>query len=141
MIIYDFATNQWCGLGASEEYTVDTAKQKVLGDISDFALQLRAKYCVSTSPYEAASWALKKSEAEKYKSSNKASDAPMLQVEANARAVTLDVMVDKVLSASNQLSTLEAIIAGTSGRHRDAVSGLTTLDEVLNYDWSSGWPL
>jgi hypothetical protein len=140
MIQYDFTSKQWCsGIGACGECTLDEAKLKVCADIEQFANDLRFFYCSATSPYEASSWTIKRAEAGLYPAPD--SSLPMLSLEAHIRGVPLTVIVDKVIMNANKLSMLEAVIAGLSGKHRDIVNTLNNVDDVLNYDWSAGWPL
>lgn len=131
MLNFDYTSGQW----ANDD---DGDKAEVLRRIEAFASWLRDKFCNQTSPYEAASWALKLSEAKAYDADN-SYPAHMLSLEAQYRGVTLSAMVIRVLNNANSLAQLEAVIAGTSGRHRDAV-GLMTDEEAAAYDWRDGWP-
>lgn len=117
----------------------ENIKAAVLAEIDKCAATMRDKYCAPTSPYEAASWALKLSEAAKYAQTGNAADAPLLSAEAQWRGVSLAQLVSRVDGNAAQLGALEAQIAGVSGKHRDAVQTMTD-EEALNYDWRSGWP-
>ena len=131
MLIYDVSSNQFAN-------DVDGDKAEVLRRIDTFAAWLRDKFCNPTSPYEAASWPLKLNEAKAYSADNTA-PVPMLSIEAQYRGVTLDSLVARVMTNATSLAQLEAVIAGTAGRHRDAVSLLTD-EEAAAYDWRDGWP-
>lgn len=137
MLCYDFPSRQWCGLGVDKDYTLEEAKIRVSSDIEKFASDLRNFYCSSVSPYEASSWSLKKLEAELAGTSNPL----MLTLEAAHRGIPVASLVSKVLSKSSQLAMLEAVIAGNTGRHVDYITTLLTVEEVINYDWSTGWPM
>jgi hypothetical protein len=140
MIQYDFTSKQWCsGIGSCGECTLDEAKLKVISDVEQFAHDLRFFFCSASSPYEAASWTIKRAEANLYPAPE--SSLPMLALEAHIRGVPLSTIVDKVIQNGNKLSMLEASISGVSGKHRDIISNLNIVDDVLNYDWSAGWPL
>lgn len=115
------------------------AKAAVRAEIERAAAAMRAKFCAPTSPYEAASWPLKLAEARTYAASGDAADAPILSAEAAARGCTLPELLARVNSNAASLAALEAQIAGVSGRHRDALAGMTD-EEALAYDWRDGWP-
>lgn len=124
-----------------DAYTISDAHAEVVAQIDAHAKQLRDQVVASISPAEMASWTIKQAEARAYQASGNASDAPMLGIEAQARGVTVAQLADKVLSKAMQLSHLEAMIAGVSGAHADAVRSLPTFDAVLAYDWHTGWPI
>lgn len=118
----------------------------VIEQIDGHARTLRDQIVAGISPAEMASWAIKRAEAQAYVASNNPTDAPMLAVEAASRAVSLDILANLVLQKAVGLAQLEAIIAGTAGRHTDTVRALAeapgaTADDLLAYDWSTGWPL
>lgn len=93
------------------------------------------------SPGEMASWPIKRAEALAYQASSNAADAPNLSTEAAARGITLAALVAKVLADATRFAGVESAIAGTSGRHRDAVRALATHTAVGDYDYHAGWPL
>ncbi|MDD5106029.1 MAG: hypothetical protein PHC49_10480 [Desulfuromonadaceae bacterium] len=90
---------------------------------------------------EMASWSIKRTEALAYQVSLNAADAPSLQAEAEAREITLSLLVDKVMAKANQLSYIEAQLAGINGKHNDAITALATAAEARAYDVTVGWPL
>lgn len=100
----------------------ETMKRGVLGDVVT------------------ASWGAKQAEMMKYRETNQPLDAPKLQQEALSRGVTLESIVARVEANVNALGTLDAVITGVAGKHKDAVSLLTTFDEIFAYDFSTGWP-
>ena len=114
-------------------------KAFVLNNIDVCAAAMRNKFCAPTSPYEAASWPLKLAEAAKYAQTGNETDAPMLSAEAAYRGVTLAQLVARVDGNAQVLAGLEAQIAGTCGKHRDAVRNMTD-EQILAYDWRDGWP-
>lgn len=93
------------------------------------------------SPGEMASWPIKLAEALAYQASGNSADAPNLSVEASARGMALSTLVQKVIADAQRFSAIEAAIAGTSGRHRDAVKALTSHAQIMAYDYTTGWPL
>lgn len=93
------------------------------------------------SPGEMASWPIKRAEALAYQAGGNSADAPNLNAEANARGMALSTLVGKVLQDAARFAGIEAAIAGTSGRHRDAIKAMTTHEQIMAYDYSTGWPL
>lgn len=93
------------------------------------------------SPGEMASWPIKRAEALAYQASGNAADAPNLNNEASARGITLAALAGKVLVDAARFAGVESAIAGTSGKHRDAVRALTTHADIMAYDYTTGWPL
>jgi hypothetical protein len=65
----------------------------------------------------------------------------MLALEGAARGTTTEDIVARVLRNADDFSRAEAVIAGTAGKHRDAIAALATADEITAYDITAGWPL
>lgn len=107
--------------------------------VSAHAKMLRDKAVAAISAGEMASWGIKLSEAVKFGASGDPAQCPMLSAEASARGVTLAALVAKVGGNGQSFSYLEANIGGTDGKHRDAISALTTVEAVAAYDFSAGW--
>lgn len=108
----------------------------------------RAEIVADASPYEAASWTLKRGEAVAYNEARNANPpthsptmAPMLAMEAAVRVVSLDSIVDRVLANASALSQAEAAIAGSEGKHNDALALLDTIELIEAYDTSLGWAI
>lgn len=123
-----------------DAYTLDSAKAEVSRVVSLHAKKLRDKVVAAISAGEMASWGIKLSEAVKFSTSGDSAQCPMLSAEAAARGVSLASLVAKVGGNGQNFSYLEAAIGGNDGKHRDAIKALTTFDEVLDYDFSAGWP-
>lgn len=121
-------------------YTVQDAHADKCAEVSAYAKTLRDKVIGNISPGEMASWPIKLAEAAQYTRTGDASVAPMLSTEALARGVTLDDLVTKVGNNAQQFSMLESLIAGADGKHRDAIKLLQTVQDVIHYDYSQGWP-
>ncbi|MFZ5658782.1 MAG: XkdW family protein [Pseudomonadota bacterium] len=114
--------------------------------IDQHANAIRAQITAGVSKAEMAGWYRKEREARAYKASGLSTDAPSLDAEATARGVTLAALVDLVIAKADRLAALEAQIAGTAGRHSDAVDALladpaSTVEQIDAYDYTSGWPL
>lgn len=122
-------------------YSVAEAQERVVLDIEEHAKSLRDQIVRNVSVGELAAWAKKEAEAQAFNAAQDPVVAPLLVAEAAARGVPLDTLVQKVLGYAVQLNALEAGIAGIGGKHKDAVRGLLTFQEILSYDWSSGWPV
>lgn len=121
-------------------YSIGECKQEIQSRIDEHSANLRNKVTKGISPAEMASWSIKRDEAKKYKNTAQLGDVPTLEIEANARGVTIAVLVEKVIGNANQLAMMEATIAGVAGKHRDALSTKTTFADVLAYNWQTGWP-
>lgn len=121
-------------------YTLANAKAYATGEVLKRAKALRDKVVASVSPGEMASWPIKVAEAANFRATGNAAQCPMLSIEAQARAVTLEALVTKVEGNSLRLSTVEALIGGADGKHRDAIAALTTFEAINAYDYSAGWP-
>jgi hypothetical protein len=120
--------------------TLEYAVAEKLAAIEDKAAAQRAKVTMPSSPSEMASWTLKVSEAKAWGLSKDDADAPMLAIEGAARGTGTEDIVARVLANAQAYQQAEGMIAGASGKHRDAVKALATAEEVLAYDFSSGWP-
>lgn len=110
-------------------------------DSDALAAAKRDSVVAGTSPAEMASWPIKLAEAMKFTASSVPADAPYLAAEAEARGVTLDVLVAKVQTNGAVLAGLEAQIAGVNGKHRDAIAAMTDSAAVLAYDITAGYPV
>ena len=124
--------------------TPATMAQTVTISIEQFAKTLRDKIVADVSPAEMASWPVKTSEAALFRA-GKADECKLLALEAATRGITLEALVVKVETNAIGLEGLEAVIAGNSGKHRDAVNTLllsgATTEEIAQYDYSAGWPV
>lgn len=113
----------------------EVQRAAILAAIDAHANALRNSMTADTTPAEMASWGIKRGEALAYAGDPAA--CPMLAAEAAARGVPLTAIVNRVLTAAAALSAAEAAIAGTAGRHKDAVRAAA---DPAGYDWSAGWP-
>lgn len=93
------------------------------------------------SPAEMASWPIKRAEALAYQDSGLDADAPNLQIEAQARGVSLAVLAAKVLAKAQLLAWLEAGIAGRCGAIQDAAQAAASPSAVRALDVHAGWPV
>jgi hypothetical protein len=123
-----------------DNYPLSATIAEVKGKIDKHAAELRDKAVAGISRAEMASWPIKRAEMLAYNANLNASDAPILSGEATVRGVTLDSIAARVQANESALIALEIKIAGMSGKHKDAVSALTTFADVLAYDWSGSWP-
>lgn len=105
------------------------------------AKSLRDKAVSGISAGEMAGWPIKLAEARAFMADPANAQTPMLSAEASARGVTVADLVAKVGGNSARFASLEAAIGGTDGRHRDALSKLTTFEAVASYDVTAGWPV
>lgn len=122
-------------------YPVGDAANYVCKQVEALATAKRNAVVAPYSPGEMASWPIKRAEALAYQTTSNLADAPNLSVEANERGMALSTLVGKVLQDAARFAGIEAAIAGTSGRHRDAIKAMTTHEQIMAYDYSTGWPL
>jgi hypothetical protein len=132
MLIYQ--DNQFWNGPDIEFATLAEAQADRSAVVDAAAASLRDQVTAGTSPAEMSSWPIKLNEAN-------AGGGPMLTLEAGYRGITEAALVTLVLDKAQQLSTLEAQIAGVSGMHRDAIDALTTIEEVVAYDMRGDWPV
>lgn len=123
--------------------TFEELKAYLVREVDRTAAAKRNAVVSNISPAEMSSWSIKRDEALKFQATGNAADAPNLQVEADARDVTLATLVAKVLAKANSLAYLEAVIAGHSGKLQDQ---LNAVDSGVNADLelvdiTAGWPV
>lgn len=104
------------------------------------AKEKRDKAVAGISTAEMANWPIKRGEALAYQSSGEESDAPNLQIEADARGVSLSELAVSVLAKATELSRLEALIAGHCGKLQDALHAAQSDPDLDAVDITSGWP-
>jgi hypothetical protein len=123
-----------------DAYTLDEAKEFLCAEVARHAKFIRDAVIADISAAEMASWPIKLAQAAAYALSGNEADAPMLALEAQARALTLAELVAKVDTKAQQFAALEAQIAGVDGYHRDRIRALSSFTAVLAYDYRTGWP-
>ena len=123
-----------------DSFTIDDARDQICQMILEKGKALRDEKLQSVSPGEMASWYMKLAEARSFSKTGNAEDAPALALEAQVRGVSLADLCALVDANAQALSSLEAVIAGNEGRHKDAVRLLQSFDAVAEYDYSTGWP-
>ena len=126
---------------AEKQAALNIAIAEVTQDAERIARQKREQVVAGISPAEMASWPIKRAEALAYQASQSTADAPSLQIEATARGISLDVLVEKVLVKAQALAVLEAGIAGRCGAIQDQAKACTAPSLVRALDVNSGWPL
>ena len=135
-----YADDEAAAQALIDAYSIADAIAERQAECSAMAKAFRDKVVASVSPGEMAAWSIKRNEMTAYVETGDAAQAPMLAAEAQARGISLDAMVAKVQASATAFATLEALIAGNDGKHRDALASLTTFDEVYAYDLTVGWP-
>lgn len=121
-------------------FSISDAANFVSGLIDDKAKSLRDKFSKKVSASEMAAWASKKLEADKFQVSKNNADAPTLVIEAGFRGVTVQNLVNKVISNFDTTSQRESRISGVAGKHKDAVKSLASFSAINSYDFSTDWP-
>lgn len=110
-----------------------------IAKVEDLAGEQRRKATAPSTPSEMSSWTEKLRQAKAYDGTDAA--APMLAREGAVRGTSTQDIVTRVLNNASALEQLEAVIAGTSGRHKDALRACATLEDLDAYDIEDGWPL
>lgn len=124
-----------------DTYPLSAYQHEICAAIDSHAYELRGKATSGVSPAEMSGWSLKLAEARAYQQTGNPLDAaPLLTIEASIRGIQLSDIVTRVLQNAQSLATLEATIAGVSGKHKDAVKSCVSFAEVALYDWRAGWP-
>lgn len=118
--------------------SLDTYKAQRQLEVTEIAKELRNRFLSNVSPGEMASWPIKAAEAAGVLAGG--TNAPLLQMEADVRGITLKEIAIKAYTNAQQIIWLEANISGVDGKHRDAITALSTWDEVFNYDVTTNWP-
>lgn len=148
-ITLDQRGGQWLASSPAAQVIIDAyteadalawAKAARKGESLAIAKALRDRVVAAISAGEMAAWPIKRAEALAYAQSGDAAQAPLLSAEAEARGITLPAMLAKVQANAQAFAALEAAIGGADGRHRDALDALGSVQDVLAYDLTAGWP-
>lgn len=137
-VVRNYTPEEEAAADANEAANKPTAA-KICAAVDRLAKDKRNAVVSNISAAEMASWPIKRAEALAFTVSGLATDAPTLNIEAAARGITLAALVAKVLAKAALFTTLEAQIAGTCGKHQDAVA-LLPLTDIAAYDITTGWP-
>lgn len=129
----DYQYNQFVNGPDIEFATLAEAQANRVAVVDLVAASLRDRITAGISAAEMASWPLKLTEAN-------AGGGPMLTLEAGYRGISEADLIVKVLDKAQQLSTLEAQIAGVAGMHNDAIDAMTSIEDVVDYDMRADWP-
>lgn len=121
-----------------EQPTLTEAREAKIAAIEDLALQTRRRITGRASAQEMASWTAKLEQARAFFRGESA--YPMLIAEAAARGVTVDEIAGRIQKNASDFSMAEALIAGVSGRHKDAVRAIAKVEQLQAYDVTAGWP-
>lgn len=122
-----------------DNYSLDDARAARCDEVTVRTRHLFDQAIADNSRGELAAWPLLVSEATAYQTSTSVA-TPNLVLEAQARGCTVTELAQRVLANAAQYQALRAQIAGTSGRHRDAINALTDFSAIVGYDFSTGWP-
>lgn len=135
------AQNEIAAQAIINNHTLLDSANHICEQIDEYATTLRNKSIKGLSTFEVARWSVKSAEAEKLAISNNVADAPSLAKEAASRGISVEELASKVLANAEATTDAEANIAGTAGKHKDAVRSLSSFDDVKEYDFSNGWPV
>lgn len=134
------------------------AKTTKCAEINSYAASLRNKIIAGRSAGEMVSWAIKLLDAMAVSAAQPnpfLSILPALQAAlglpstpnsynhaiAMVRGITEADHILKVLNQAVPFIAAEAAIDGTRGKHCDYVNNATTVEEIILYNWKTGWPV
>ena len=112
--------------GGEPDGDVEQVRSVIKGYIDRYAADKRIRIAGVPSP-EYAAWDRKLAESQ-------AGGGPMLALEADTRGVTLEALIAKITTNAKAFQEEEARIAGTAGKMKDALNGLTR-EELVEFDW------
>ena len=121
--------------------SLDDKRAEIKRQADDIARAKRDQVVAGISPAEMASWPIKRAEALAYQQIGSETSAPNLATEAQARSVSIDTLVEKVMAKAALFSALEAQIAGHAGALQDAAAAAQSESELLAIDLDAGWPV
>jgi len=119
--------------------TLERAIAQTQTAIQNHALFLLEAAVEGYSSVERDTWFGKESEAIKYKASNDPNDAPYLSIEAEAAGIPLSAIATIVIDKATALKLYTSYVLGNRAFHYRTVAAYTTIEQVLEYDFSGGW--
>jgi len=121
------------------EMTLARAIAQTQAAMQVFAESLLAQSVAGYSDVERDTWANKEKDAIAFLLSGNPADAPYLLIEANAAAIPLAALAALVSNKASMLQAFISHILGNRARHYQALAIVQTVEEALNYDFSTGW--
>lgn len=121
------------------QLSVDVVREQVREQIRNHSSRLRDQITTKCSPQEAAAWIVKLLEVKAYQANSMPENAPVLAKEAEYRRISMAQMVQLVERKAAPFLEAEAKISGVRGFHEDQIDRLSTTEDLLAYDWLSGW--
>ncbi len=133
------------------------AKTKRTDEINAYAAGQRNQLISGRSPGEMASWAVKLLDALAVLQQQNSPYAPILAdiatiaglqttpnsinaAMAEIRGITEAEYVQKVIVRSSPYIAAELVIDAIRGKHCDAIMAMTTVEEIITYNWRTDWP-
>ncbi len=124
-----------------EGMTLEQLRTEKRALVENKAGELRKAFVGRAHPAEMALWPAKIAEARAYLAEpGSPLTPPLLRAEALARGTSVDALAALVVNNAIAHAKAEAAIAGAAGKHKDALAGLKTLEELDAYDIDAGWP-
>jgi hypothetical protein len=120
--------------------TLPVSKLKRQAEIDAYAAGLRNRAVRGRSAGEMASWTAKLVEARAYQSTLDPLQAPLLQMIATVRGISVADLAVKVIAQATPFLQAEAYIDGIRGKHCDAIEAMLDVRDIITYDWLTGWP-
>lgn len=112
--------------GQEPEGDADVVRSVIKGYINAYARWKRIEIAGEPSP-ELALWPEKQAEA-------LAGGGELLNAEAKLRGIYIDDLCKKVLAKAGELREQESLIAGQSGKMKDAIKNMTR-EQLVEFDW------
>lgn len=120
-------------------YTLDQAIAYRCAQVEAHSKAIFDAAIAGYSSAETSRWPILRAEALAYRA-DPAAAVPSITTEASVRGCDVATLVNKILANADAFNALAAQIAGTSGRHRDAIRALPDFASLAAYDFSAGWP-
>lgn len=137
--------------------TLDVTKQKRLAEIDAYAAGQRNLAVRGRSAAEMSGWLGKLLDAMAVRAAQPSPFAAVLptictqlglvsatsynHVLAQIRGITEAAHVTKVIDQAVPFLVMEAALDGNRGKHCDAILAMTTVQQVILYNWRVGWPV
>jgi hypothetical protein len=108
-------------------------------EIANHAAHLLEIATQGYSEREMVTWMRKEQEASAFLKSGDPSDAPNLALEAHFAGRSIGEVAQTVAAKAVRLNQYHALLVGVRWKHQAAIAQLTTVQEVLEYDYLNSW--
>lgn len=119
--------------------SIEVVRAEKIALLENLAGDFRRRVTGRAMPSEMATWATKAQFARAYLA-GAPFPPPLIEQEALARGVPATAVATRIRDKADNFERLEAQLAGAAGKHKDALRALTSVDAILAYDITAGWP-